>query len=659
MNANRAMAELQSRDIGELVDQLKIAKGDPEQGDWGQTVFLIGAGCSHSAGIPLAGEIAQECVIELARKYSGQDFRERPVDALRWLYDNQKFKIDKYSEKPNWSRLYSYIFEEHFRSDTKQREIINRAIKRSDGRINWAHLCLGELVKTGYAHTVLTTNFDQLALQGIIYTGLLPVVADGLEALNRVSSKPDPPQIVYLHGSMHTYSPRSSTTAVQEVSDHLPMQGMLYQLLRDSQMLVVVGYGGGEEGIMELLIRAAEQFQNMQVYWAILEGESASLSSSTGKLLTKGHHKYLVEIRDADTLFAEIMEGLGLGVPQWMQDPAAVLERQGEAFAETENTEAKIRIETYRKEVAEIRRLAREAKEDEPEKDVIAVLRLEGKHEEALIRTRAMHDSNDSSIWQMSAGSAYELGQTREDTALLKESVESWQRVLELVEKAADEKTWAKAQNDLGKTLLAWAELEQQQEHDFEAVAAFEEAVLAFNAALEIVAKERDPLDWAEAQYNLGNTLQALGEAKNDLEVLYSAKSSYESALEVYTRERTSQFWATTQNNLGGVLQELGVKEKKSSHLESAITAHKAALSGYSREGTPVEWAGAQVNLAGTFFALYELVDRKDGNLLDESEAAYEAAAEAYEGASEVDLANDARTSAEEIRRLREPSESG
>ncbi len=96
---------------------------------------------------------------------------------------------------------------------------------------------------------------------------------------------------------------------------------------------------------------------------------------------------------------------------------------------------------------------------------MIAVLRLEGKHDEALDRTRTMDDSDDSSIWQMRAGSAYELGQTREDTGLLQESVESWRRILELVEKAADTKTWAKAQNDLGKTLLALAELKQQQEH--------------------------------------------------------------------------------------------------------------------------------------------------------------------------------------------------
>ena len=68
------------------------------------------------------------------------------------------------------------------------------AVESSRGRINWAHLCLGEMVARGYVHTVLTTNFDQLALDGIIRAGIIPVVADGIEALARVSGRPGHPK---------------------------------------------------------------------------------------------------------------------------------------------------------------------------------------------------------------------------------------------------------------------------------------------------------------------------------------------------------------------------------------------------------------------------------------------------------------------------------
>lgn len=135
--------------------------------------------------------------------------------------------------------------------------------------MNWAHLCLGELVRLGYIHTVLTTNFDQLVLEGILRTSVRPVIADGIESLNRISGRPNTPQVVHLHGSMQTYSPRNSRTAVVETRSNLAFQGTLYGLLRDAHLLVVVGYAGGEEGVMQLLIEAAARLPEMVVYWCI------------------------------------------------------------------------------------------------------------------------------------------------------------------------------------------------------------------------------------------------------------------------------------------------------------------------------------------------------------------------------------------------------
>src|SRR5690348_11670541 len=100
----------------------------------------------------------------------------------------------------HWKALYSLFFETHLKSPNAQRDVINEIIDQAQNRLNWAHACLGELVDQRYVHTVLTTNFDQLVVQGIIRTGLLPVTADGLEALNRITGKPRHPQVVHLHG---------------------------------------------------------------------------------------------------------------------------------------------------------------------------------------------------------------------------------------------------------------------------------------------------------------------------------------------------------------------------------------------------------------------------------------------------------------------------
>ncbi|MGJ3628146.1 hypothetical protein AB5I41_16440 [Sphingomonas sp. MMS24-JH45] len=66
-------------------------------------------------------------------------------------------------------------------------------------------------------HTVLTTNFDQLALQGIIRTGITPA-GSRRSRVTRISPSPVRPQVVHLHGSMHTYDLRNSPTALNENS---------------------------------------------------------------------------------------------------------------------------------------------------------------------------------------------------------------------------------------------------------------------------------------------------------------------------------------------------------------------------------------------------------------------------------------------------------
>jgi hypothetical protein len=198
------MVEPLRKEVEDLIYDLQLAVGDPDLRNWGCAVFLIGAGCSFSAGIPLASGIAQQCVINLAGKYSAGKLEPADAnEALRWLTETRKFKDLDLTQEPEWGKLYGYIFQEHFKADNQQRDIILDAIDQSKGKINWAHVCLGELVKRGYIHTVLTTNFDQLVLQGIIRTGLLPVIADGIESLSRVSSRPQHPQVVHLHGSAH------------------------------------------------------------------------------------------------------------------------------------------------------------------------------------------------------------------------------------------------------------------------------------------------------------------------------------------------------------------------------------------------------------------------------------------------------------------------
>ena len=185
-----ALTEPVARTVENLADALILAKPDPQRAGSGPggAVFLIGAGCSVTAGIKPAAGVARYCATKLARKLSNGTFIEEDPDAaLTWLIQNKKVELKPLltprEDGSHWGPLYSYFFEAHFQSANMQRELINEIIDLGGDKLNWAHACLGELVHLGYVHTVLTTNFDQLVLQGIFRTGDMPVTADGLEAL--------------------------------------------------------------------------------------------------------------------------------------------------------------------------------------------------------------------------------------------------------------------------------------------------------------------------------------------------------------------------------------------------------------------------------------------------------------------------------------------
>ena len=342
-------------DIDELANQLRLLKRTstwphvseiPDDPNCGGAVFLIGAGCSASAGVPLASEIAQECAISLYQQYSRT--RAKSIDAtsaLNWLRE-KNYLTDR--KGATWSEYYSEIFEKHFRSDPQQREIIQRSVAKASGKINWAHICLGELVVQHYVHSVLTTNFDRLILEGILLAGQVPVIADGLEALKRISSRPAMPQVVHLHGSLHAYSPLNSRQAMLAAGRTLSMRGAMFGMLKDTGFLVVVGYAGGEDGVMELLFDASEEFPNLVIYWIFHENDYSKTRVEVRRLLS-GPNKFYILGQDADVFFATLTRALEFH-PTWIAQPFSPLKARHAAVVDNKpSPEIDLAMKGYRR----------------------------------------------------------------------------------------------------------------------------------------------------------------------------------------------------------------------------------------------------------------------------------------------------------------------
>ena len=303
------------------------------RGERGRAMFLVGAGCSKSAGIPLASEVAMSATIWLANAYQIPDVHPgmTATEALEALVEAEHFpgRFHPRSGTPRWGDLYSYIFSHHIKHPNEQRDFLAELVDSEDLLLNWSHACLGELVKQRFVHTVLTTNFDQLVLKGIIRTGIVPVVADGLESLSRISPSPRWPQVVHVHGSKHTYELRNSYEALRETQDDRGLQSLMLNILKETTVLVVVGYFGGEEGIMHLLQDAAKALPRMVVYWIAYEKDYAFLSDRARELLEIGEHKYFILNQEADDFFNQLLGELGIGTPGWISDPLSVLLEQG------------------------------------------------------------------------------------------------------------------------------------------------------------------------------------------------------------------------------------------------------------------------------------------------------------------------------------------
>jgi hypothetical protein len=299
-------------DVSQIADKIRFARSDEKT--LGKVVFLIGAGCSISAGIPGASDIARRMVREVAQRFDCRGENDNIVEAYNQLAANKYFgrfvtgspDRDLTEESIDWYRVYDEMFRLHYTAPDDVRDLFSTIMSEAEGAINWAHLCLGELVAHRYVSTVLTTNFDQLALSGMVRAGVLPVVCDGIESLNRIAGAPRHPQLVELHGSRHTYLLRNAPEDVGALRNDSQASAAIQKLLQHATTFVVVGYGGREEGVMDLLIQAAEVYRDKNLYWVSHSPDPKAVSEKTLEFLLTSKHSGLCPGQDADKFFLEL-----------------------------------------------------------------------------------------------------------------------------------------------------------------------------------------------------------------------------------------------------------------------------------------------------------------------------------------------------------------
>ena len=586
--------------IGEIVDQLRLARAAPD-GQQGGAMVLLGAGCSVSAGIPLGRELASDVLCFLAYQMSNQEqIFDDGNNALKYLQDKKFPRLGSCTIDDAYGAAFSHL------SPVRQQEFVGKAIQRGMDKINWTHLALGELVKERFIHTILTTNFDQLALKGLSLAGVNPVVADSTESLTRINGRPRYPQLVHLHGSMHSYLLRNSAEDVNGTSNDPNYIAAIRNLVKDATtVILVIGYAGAEEGVMHLLSSAVKEMR-VPLYWIAYDPNPDSLSPAARDLLGDPHRALLPGM-EADAFFAEVLRQLGIGAPRWLRMPlqevqarhlqimpprdrntTQLLEELGEGFQRADEF-----WERDRQQEGQMR-LARE--------DLLA-----GRGEAAVKRLEDLERGreNDRGYWLLRGKAYTDLG-GQLSPRYLEDARKAYHCAADLSNRVDDEDDWAAAHNGLASVYRQLGE----RNHDADLL---QQAIEKFKDVLSVRTPERHPKKWAATQNNLGNAYQALGKLKGDAAILQQAVKAFEQSLLLRTQEARPIQWAMTQSNIGLALTSLGELSgpDDTAALKRALEAFHLALTVRRREVMPRDWAMTRHNMAKAFLALARRGDRE------------------------------------------------
>jgi tetratricopeptide (TPR) repeat protein len=249
-------------------------------------ILLTGAGCSVTAGIPLA-----------------QGF----VDIIQREY----LPAYKSAKKKNYSHCMSEL------SSGDRRDLISRYVDNAE--VNWAHVCIASLMRAGYVSRVLTTNFDPLLERAAALQGIYPAVYDCATSAEFKKEYISDPSIFHLHGQRVGFVLLNTPTEFDQYYKRLTP--VLEQVGRD-RPCIVIGYSGETDPVFRHLSNI-EQF-DFGLYW-VLYREQDPPRHVRENILTKGKDGYHVTGYSADDFFLILAQRLECFPPDFVVRPFSYL----------------------------------------------------------------------------------------------------------------------------------------------------------------------------------------------------------------------------------------------------------------------------------------------------------------------------------------------
>ena len=278
------MAKYTNSDIQILASRMRNNKEDNKP-----ISFLTGAGCSESAGIPLASDLIKTI--------------------------NEEARLNTYltnltaEQKQDYGHCMSSL------AGNKRKELLNQYL--DNATLNWGHIALASMIHAGYVKRVLTFNFDNILTKACGLCGIYPATYDYALSAPNSSDHIVEPAIIHLHGQGHGLVMLNTD---EETNMHSELVRPIIQDTLSKSEVIVIGYSGEADNAFEVL---KQEFSGKEyLYWCSFEENSAKHVS---ELLNSDPVTEHFGGVDADDFLVQLAQELGCFPPKIFADPVAHL----------------------------------------------------------------------------------------------------------------------------------------------------------------------------------------------------------------------------------------------------------------------------------------------------------------------------------------------
>lgn len=256
--------------------------------------LLLGAGGSVSSDIRTGKELVEEWRQDIFSSFEENKGKE---------YDEQKAKAFLSANCGSWynpHNEYTSLFEKKYDLPRQRRIFVEQEVAGKIPSLGYAYLT--KLVKHQYFNAIFTTNFDDLVNEAFYqYSDQRPIVCAHDSSISSVTVTSKRPKLVKLHGDYLFDDLKSTLRETESLEKN--MKEKFIEFAKDYG-LVVVGYGGHDRSIMDVLsyLLKHDDYYKNGIYWCLRPG--AYITEELRKLLWKERAFYVV-VDGFDELFAE------------------------------------------------------------------------------------------------------------------------------------------------------------------------------------------------------------------------------------------------------------------------------------------------------------------------------------------------------------------